>query len=241
MTTETSLRDIDAHWSGVLGRDVSELPDGRCAVGGHSPALAGFRGVYAWARHDSCVVSAPVEFTMDAARAAAGKSAAEIIDSEGLPEAFGERVDRVVGPAAISYADVTDFILHEEQGARPLTPADMDALRALSKAVGEEAWENGGIAFDRVPIFGIYEKDKMIAAASYERWGERILHIGVVTHPEYRGQGYGMGVATATTVHALEAGGIAQWQTLESNGPSVTIAAKLGFKPYCRTLVVRLK
>jgi hypothetical protein len=50
-----------------------------------------------------------------------------------------------------------------------------------------------------------------------------------------------MGVATATTVHALEAGGIAQWQTLEANSPSVTIAAKLGFQPYCRTLAIRLK
>lgn len=241
MTTDTSLHDIDAHWSGVLGRDVNALPAGRCAVGGHSPALSAFRGVYAWARGEGCVLSAPGDVMMDAARAAGGKTPAEIIDGNDLAAAFGDRVELVVGPASVRYADVSDFLLQEEQGARPLTPADNDALRELSVEVGEDAWENSGIAFDRVPIFGIYVKDALVAAASYERWGERILHVGVVTHPEHRGQGYGLGVAAATTAHALEAGGIAQWQTLESNAPSVSIAKHLGFKPYCRTLAVRLK
>jgi GNAT superfamily N-acetyltransferase len=178
---------------------------------------------------------------MDVGRVAGGRTPDEIIGCGVLQQALGDRIERVVGPAAISYADVTDFILQEEHGARPLTPADTDALRRLSAAVGEDAWENSGIAFDRVPVFGIYEKSEMIAASSYERWGERILHVGIVTHPEHRGQGHGLGVAAATTAHALEAGGIAQWQTLESNEPSLRIAEKLGFKPYCRTLALRLK
>jgi GNAT superfamily N-acetyltransferase len=210
-------------------------------VGAHAPPLEGFRGVYVWMREEGCVISAPQDLLMDIASCAGGRSLAEVIEGGALASVLGDRVERMIGPAVISYADTTDFILHDEQGARPLIPSDDDALRALSEEVGEDAWENSNIAFDRVPVFGIYDQHKLVAAASYERWGERILHVGILTHPEHRGQGLGLGVAAATVTHALEAGGIAQYQTLEANEPSMRIADKLGFKRYCRTLVFRLR
>ena len=32
-----------------------------------------------------------------------------------------------------------------------------------------------------------------------------------------------------------------QWQTLESNAPSMAIGRALGYQPYCRTIAVRLR
>jgi len=46
--------------------------------------------------------------------------------------------------------------------------------------------------------------------------------------------------AAAATAHAIDAAYVAQWQTLESNVPSIAIARALGFQPYCRTIAVRL-
>jgi GNAT superfamily N-acetyltransferase len=241
MTTSTSIHDLDAHWSGLLGRDLADIPAGRCVVTPHPQALASYRGIYAWSRGDACVVSAPPEFVRQTAEVAGGKSPADVIDSDALPSALREELESIVGPAVVSYADHSDFVPVDEMGARPLTPSDIPALRQLSRDAGAEAWENSGISFDRVPILGIYDQHILVAAASYERWGERILHVGVVTHPEHRGKGFGRGVASATTAHALEAGGIAQWQTLETNTPSLAIAKKLGYQPYCRTLAIRLR
>jgi GNAT superfamily N-acetyltransferase len=199
------------------------------------------RGIYVWESEGACIVSAPQELLMDVAGPIGGADPEQVIDGRSLRDILGGRLGRTIGPAVISYADGGDFIRQEEQGARPLIPSDDDALKELSREVGEEAWVNSNISFERVPIFGIYEQRRMVAAASYERWGERILHIGVVTHPDYRGQGFGRGVAAATTAHALEAGGIAQWQTLESNAASARIADALGFKSHCRTLFLQLK
>ena len=241
MTSELSLAAINAHWSGVLGREVACLPAGRAVVGAHSPALQELGGLYVWECGGACIVSAPQDLVMDIAGPVGGAAPESVIAGDSLRDALGDRLGRATGPAVIYYADGGDFVRQEELGARPLIPSDDDALRELSRDVGEEAWVNSNISFERVPIFGIYEQRRMVAAASYERWGERLLHVGVVTHPDYRGQGFGRGVAAATTAHALEAGGIAQWQTLASNAPSARIADALGFRPYCRTLFLQLK
>jgi GNAT superfamily N-acetyltransferase len=169
-----------------------------------------------------------------------GRAAAELLDADLLSSILGADVERFVGPAAIAYADAADFVPADERGTRLLGPDDEAALRALAEASGETSWEHSGIEFDRAPVFGCFAAGELAAAASYEVLGGTVAHVGFVTHPAHRGRGLGRAVASAATGQALAAGLIAQWQTLESNAPSTAVGRALGFRPYCRTLAIRL-
>ena len=78
----------------------------------------------------------------------------------------------------------------------------------------------------------------MVAVARYRPAWEEAVSIGVVTHPAYRGRGYGR--AVVSTAQGLEAGFIVLYQTLLANAPSVALATGLGYQPYATHLAVRL-
>jgi len=85
----------------------------------------------------------------------------------------------------------------------------------------------------------------VVAVARYRPAWEEAVSIGVVTHPAYRGRGYGRAVVSAATAQALEAGFIVLYQTLlanapSANAPSVDLATGLGYQPYATHLAVRL-
>lgn len=202
--------------------------------------MASYRGVYAWLHGDACVVSTPANLVRRMAVALRGRGVAQMLDASLFTSILGDDIERFVGPAAIAYADATDFVPSDERSARLLGAADDGALRALAEASGETAWEHSGIEFGRVPVFGCLAGAELVAAASYEVLGGTIAHVGFVTHPAHRGRGLGRAVASAATAHGLAAGLIAQWQTLESNAPSMAVQRELGFQPYCRTLAIRL-
>jgi RimJ/RimL family protein N-acetyltransferase len=67
-----------------------------------------------------------------------------------------------------------------------------------------------------------------------------LLHIGIITHPDYRGQGHGRSVVSAIAAYGLEVSLVPRYQALAANTPSVTIARALGFSQYAETLAVRL-
>jgi predicted GNAT family acetyltransferase len=81
----------------------------------------------------------------------------------------------------------------------------------------------------------------LVAVAGYTVWGDVIAHIAVITHPQYRGQGYGRAVVSRLTEEVLRQGLVPQYRTLEANQPSMAIARTLGFAYYATTVAVRLK
>jgi len=117
---------------------------------------------------------------------------------------------------------------------------DQAALQQLADACEVDAWEHAGIAFDEPHVFGCFVDDHVVAAARYRPAWEQTAPIGVVTHPAYRGRGYGRAVVSAATAQGLEAGFIVLYQTLLANAPSVALATGLGYQPYATHLAVRL-
>jgi RimJ/RimL family protein N-acetyltransferase len=89
-------------------------------------------------------------------------------------------------------------------------------------------------------VFGCFVDEVLAAAGMLEPWGARLRHVGILTHPGYRGRGYGKAVVSAMTAHGLAAGGVLQYRTLQANLPSVGIARALGFQRFAQTLAVRL-
>ncbi|HUU59364.1 MAG TPA: GNAT family N-acetyltransferase [Phycisphaerae bacterium] len=123
-----------------------------------------------------------------------------------------------------------------EAVAQSYVQAGSDVI--MTNACGETEWEHSGIQFGRPPICGRFEGDTLVAAASYEVWGQRIAHIGVVTHPQHRGKGFGKSVVAAISKCALATRLILQYRTLADNAPSMAIARSFGFQPYARTISV---
>lgn len=238
MLSPDTIATIDAYWSAALGAELAG--HGQVRVIEHGARLASYHGVYAVRSPNGLILSAPSSLTAAIAPALAHLDAHTAFDSAILVAATGADVERVVGPASIAYVDAATF-RGTHAGARMLNARDDGQLRALAAAVTAQEWEHGGITFDRSPIFGAFCGDELAAVCSYEPWGDAILHVGVVAHPGYRGRGYARAAASAATAHGLAAGRFMQWQTLESNAPSLAIGRALGYEPYLRTISLRLR
>jgi len=84
-------------------------------------------------------------------------------------------------------------------GTRLLAGQDLAELERLAAACGATAWGHSGIDPARPPVFGCFAGEVLAAAGTLDRWGDRLLHLGIVTHPGYRGRGYGKAVVSAMT------------------------------------------
>jgi len=127
----------------------------------------------------------------------------------------------------------------DEPGATPSD--DAPAVAALRAACREDEWEHGGSDVGQHPAFGVFVDDQLAALAGYEIWGGTIAHISVITHPAHRGRGFGAAAVAHITAHALAAGMLPQYRTLDSNQPSMRIAATLGFHRYATSLAMRME
>jgi GNAT superfamily N-acetyltransferase len=154
--------------------------------------------------------------------------------SPGLPSSGSRRRHSWSPVERPSFRSVT------HPAVRALFAADTAALRQLAAACDADAWEHSGITFDDPHLFGLIVDGLVVAAArGRPGWGET-AHVGVVTHPDHRGRGYGRAVVSATTAQALAEGFIVLYQTALVNRPSVALATGLGYREYATHLAVRL-
>jgi len=191
-------------------------------------------------RPPACVLAVPEDWYEPVASRVGHRPPAEVFDSAVLRQVLGAAVDQVIGPAWLGYADASDFRPAPTMGTRLLTDQDLPELQRLAAACGPMAWEHSGIDPARPPVFGCFAGEVLAAAGMLECWGDRLLQVGIVTHPAYRGRGYGKAVVSAMTAHGLATGGVVQYRTLQANLPSVGIARALGFQRFAQTLAVRL-
>jgi GNAT superfamily N-acetyltransferase len=240
VTTRASLRAVVAFWAAHLGCSEDQLGQPGTSVVRNGPDLASYRGATVLFRPPACVLAVPADWYEPVASRVGHRPPAEVFDVVLLRQVFGSAVDRVIGPAWLGYADGGDFRPAPTMGTRLLTDQDLPALRRLAAACGPSAWEHGGVDPGRPPVFGCFAGEVLAAAGKLERWGDRLLHVGIVTHPGHRGRGYGKAVVSAMTAHGLAAGGVVQYRTLQANLPSLGIARALGFQRFAQTLAVRL-
>lgn len=233
------MQRIDITWAAFFGLSppVFLLP-GIQVVAHHQ--LADYQGVWLFRHHASLCLSVPPGL-VGGVQAAVGAHTIESVFSEvGIRALLGTRIERIIGPAYHGYVERPQFRSAFHPSVRPLLRADQGAMQKLADACEIEAWEHAAIAFDEPHVFGYFVDDHMVAAARYRpAWGEAAT-IGVVTHPAFRGHGYGRAVVSAATGEGLEAGFVVLYQTLLANAPSVALATRLGYQPYATHLAARL-
>lgn len=226
MPTKTTLERIDTLRAAMLACATEDICQPHITVIAHGEGYAGYRGVYAQRGADAAqglVITAPPEYVRILTDALAAESPARAFSIERLCSPLGDAVERVVGPASLAYADDGDFRPSAASVAvRLLTSDDASAFRALRDACDAAEWESAGIELDRNPIYAAFDGHVLAAASSWEDRGGA-WNIGVVTHPQRRGRGYGRAAASVATQHALREGALPQWQTLIENAPSLAI------------------
>lgn len=242
MLAPATLDIVDGYWAGFLGVPRSRLRPPRPLAVPHAAELSDYRGIYVQAFGAAPLVSLPAELLVPCGQAAAEAASQGLgEDADRWHAVFGERVDRLVGPAAISYADAGTFRdPPSDAEMRPLTEADRPALDELRRAMPSVEWDHGSGDLDGLPVFGAFADGVLAARAGYEVWDGRIAHLGVVTHPAHRGRGLGAAVFAFAARAALDAGLVAQHRALQSNTQSMRIARRLGFVPCATSLAVRL-
>jgi predicted GNAT family acetyltransferase len=102
-------------------------------------------------------------------------------------------------------------------------------------------WEHSAITVDDADLFGCRVGDEIVAIAKYSMKSPDAAWLGVVTHPGFRGKGYGKAVVSAAMSDAFDLGHFVLYQTLLSNAPSVGLARSLGIREYAQHVAVRLK
>jgi RimJ/RimL family protein N-acetyltransferase len=235
----TTLTVLNRYWTGFFGLP----PNGLARPGVHivpHAELELYRGIFGFRRETTAIISVPPDRLRHWQTTLAGVTIDQIDDAAVMARRCAVPLRRVVGPAPLAYADAATLRPVPTAGTRLLTTADETNHALLETACDPAEWAHGGSAFDVLPLVGRFVAGELVALAGYERWGEQIVHIGVITHPAHRRRGYGIEAVSLLAETVIAKGMIAQFRTLRANTAALRLGASLGFAPYAETLALRL-
>jgi GNAT superfamily N-acetyltransferase len=230
-----------------LDCDPTDLLRQGALVKVHGPRLAGYHGLYVWLMDAAALISAPPQWVRLVESAVAGLPIETLRDPAFWRSALGARIERIVGPSYQGYTDAPTF--HPAPTTpgsthllvRRLSSEERPALERLAAACSPQEWQDSAIYADHDPIFALERAGELVAAASAPDDGPGVASVGVITHPAWRGRGYGSLVVSALTADRLAGGAVLHYQTLRSNGASVAVAHALGFHDLATALGIRLR
>ncbi|GAA3226376.1 GNAT family N-acetyltransferase [Oerskovia jenensis] len=113
---------------------------------------------------------------------------------------------------------------------RRLTALDAAAFSAFEASAPEQDLDDAYVELDHWAVFGAFEGERLVAAASTYPWGDsRLADTGVLTLPDARGKGHARQVVRAISRHALSQGYEPQYRCQVDNAASRALAARAGF------------
>lgn len=119
----------------------------------------------------------------------------------------------------------TDILHHDK--CRQLTEDDSYKFMEFHKACPNKDKEKGMVSLVDPTVYGCYEENKLVSVASLWHWGDNLSDIGVLTHPDYRGMGYGESVCQSV-LNGIDR--LVIWRCDMENEASYELAKKLGFE-----------
>ncbi len=123
---------------------------------------------------------------------------------------------------------------------RRLGPGDSNAFEEFRGAASAQDMDAAWVEFDHPVVFGGFDGDRIVCAASMLRWHESPLgDLGVLSLLEARGRGLGRAVVGAIADHAVAAGLEPQYRCQTNNLASVALARSAGFESLGEWEVIR--
>lgn len=118
---------------------------------------------------------------------------------------------------------------------RQLGADDADAFERFAAEAPDDDLDEAFVELDHWLVFGTFENgDRLVAAASMYPWAlstgsSAFADLGVITLPEFRGQGKARATVRAMSARALELGYEPQYRCQLDNAASIALARKAGF------------
>ncbi|HEV7320855.1 MAG TPA: GNAT family N-acetyltransferase [Ensifer sp.] len=130
-------------------------------------------------------------------------------------------------------AEAEKAALLREQPAswvRLLTTEDSAAFAEFQSSASEEDLDAAYVELDHWLVFGAFEGDRLVCAASMYPWREesRIADMGILTLATHRGKGHARSVVRAISRHALGQGFEPQYRCQLDNAASTALAKAAG-------------
>jgi GNAT superfamily N-acetyltransferase len=238
MVEHTTRERVDAFWSTTLGMSVADLHAPGVRVGPNRLDREAWRGIYVFG-FEGATINVPIDMLESITSAVAGHGAESLLEPKTWQEILGDQARSVWGPVMHYYRDRLDG-LEEMAAGRRLNPRDAEAIGALRSALPFYEWGVTGFTAQTAMLFGIFEGDKLVAAANLTPGPDAATDVGFVIHPDARGRGYGLQIAALAARQAIRMHGVARYRALTSSPSTMAIANKLGFEAYGRNVVVYL-
>lgn len=229
----TSFERVRRVWRDLVGAPTAFQSPG-CTIAPRESSDEGTR-VSVVQLGDATAVQVPSALVGRFGDLIASQPDCDLTDPASVVEFVGP-VARFLGPASLAYADRYCF-RPRGAAATDVLSAGHEALLELTSACGPQDTDESGIARVTSPMSTIERNGKVVAACGYEVWSGALAHIGVLTHPQWRGRGLATSVASSSVAHALEAGLVPQWRARCTLTASRRIARSLGFVELGRQLV----
>jgi ribosomal protein S18 acetylase RimI-like enzyme len=150
--------------------------------------------------------------------------------------AWGADVTRI-GHMLVYMLDRTAFrrvVPDRRHTVRSLTPADAAAFAAFQARCSEDDLNESDISLDHEVAYGVFDGEQIVAGASTYMW-DGLVDVGVLTDPDYRGQGLGKAVVAAASAHYVDNPAeprIVCYRHAANNLASQGIPRSLGFSFY---------
>ncbi len=233
------LDRVDAFWARFLGVPVDALRVPGAIVAPHA-ALAGWAGVWVFVREQSGVASVPPDRVAALRSAIVQQPVSGWLDPKTARALVGPDAGAAIGPSYQGWLEPARFRAVPGD-VRLLVDADASAFAELRAACPEDEWEHGGVRAAAGERWGAFHGGDLVAVAALRDRGGGAVDPGVIVHPEWRGRGHGLAVASAAVKAALQRDALVLYQTLAANAPAVTVARRLGFERYAGHVAVRLE
>ena len=152
-----------------------------------------------------------------------------------IVQSFGDRVDRVLGPAWYSHATGKTLRPVPRINARSFQEDDAEAIADLKRVTPPEQWLEADM---HSPVNYVYELDgQILGLANVGEW-RGMSTFGVLTHPEARGRGIAKELVSLAAAEALAGVELLQYRAWAANAASIAVARAIGFHEYGHHVVV---
>ncbi|KQN90003.1 hypothetical protein ASE95_14875 [Sphingomonas sp. Leaf231] len=167
------------------------------------------------------------------------------IDAAGMMMVAGLR-ERLTGAGVVLHDP--DFLFYlagdtapaadRSKAPRQLTEGDRAAFGTFQAEASEQDLEDAYVELDHWAVFGCFDGDRLVSAASAYPWeNSRIADLGVLTLPDVRGKGYARAVVQAINRYSRQQGYEPQYRCQLDKHASVALAKACGLTLFGKWVV----
>jgi hypothetical protein len=230
---------VDAYWCDTLAIDSSALHTPGVHAYPNPPQRQAWRGIYVLAMDKAATVFAPTDLLPAVHGWVGDLDADSALDPATWSSRLAGNVSLIWGPGVHTYRDHAEGLAEQAAGRR-INPLDAEALGRLRGAIPPQEWSAAGFNAQAAMLFGLFDGERLVAAANLTSGPDAATDVGIVVHPDERGRGHALRIAATATKQAIAMYGIARFRALVSSRSMLAIAETLGFSEYGRNLVVYL-